>query len=64
MKQSAFVTATERIRVCMEIRPDGTVVEVDKSAARRPGCQYQMVSRTVVHAMPRERFLELAPVVV
>lgn len=63
MRKRKYVTAAERIKELVEIRPDGTAEVVSGECVRSPDCRYAKVSRVVIHAMPYEKFLELAPVV-
>lgn len=63
MRTKKYVTATERIKELVEIKPDGTAEVVSGDCVRRPDCRYAKVSRVVTHAMPFEKFLEMAPVV-
>ena len=63
MRKKKYVTATERIKELLEIRPDGTARVVIGDCVRRPDCQYATVTRKVVHSMPIDEFLEMAPAV-
>lgn len=63
MRKKEYVTAVERIKELVEIRPDGTAVVVGNDCTRRPDCRYAVVVRNVTHAMPIDKFLELTPAV-
>lgn len=63
MRKREYVTAVERIKELVEIRPDGTAAVVSNDCIRNPDCRYATVVRNVTHAMPFEKFLELTPAV-
>lgn len=63
MRKREYVKAVERIKELVEIRPDGTAVVVSNDCIRRTDYQYATVTRKVVHSMPIDEFLEIAPAV-
>lgn len=63
MRSKCYVTAVERVKELVEFRPDGTAAVVSNDCIRLPDCQYATVTRKVIHAMPTEEFLKLAPAV-